>query len=164
MCDKHLKEDLLRMINHNPSTPYQCPVPGCNYTTKDSRQALVRHYGMTHKVVQTILAQKFPDFMATDKFQAPPKPSSSRNRSKTPVGGAGRMNSPGMGGGYDYDSLYRSAAPAANHLAAAHLPYSPYGSPASSQHSGLAGLYGGQSPVSHHQSQVRILVLNLVHC
>ena len=82
MCDKHLKEELLRLIAHSPSTPYQCPAPGCNYVTKDSRQALVRHYGMTHKIVQTILGQKFPEFQNTDKFATPPK--LPRPRSKTP--------------------------------------------------------------------------------
>ena len=83
MCDKHLKEDLLREIAHAPSSPYQCPAAGCNYVTKDSRQALVRHYGMTHKIVQTLLGQKFPEFMSSDKFALPPKPS--RQRSKTPI-------------------------------------------------------------------------------
>ena len=83
MCDKHLKEDLLREIQHATSSPYTCPAPGCNYSTKDSRQALVRHYGMTHKIVQSILSQKHPEFMSTDKFALPPKPP--RQKAKTPV-------------------------------------------------------------------------------
>ena len=145
MCDKHLKEDLLRMINHNPSTPYQCPIPGCNYTTKDSRQALVRHYGMTHKVVQTILAQKFPDFMATDKFATPTKPSASRSRSRTPV----RMNSPSMD--YDYAAArhHAAAAAAGGYVGgvAAHYPYQQ--AVASPQQSIVT--YGAPSP--HHQVQ-----------
>jgi hypothetical protein len=103
MCDKHLKEELLRQIPHTPAQPYQCPAPGCAYNTKDSRQALVRHYGMTHKVVQTLLSHKFPEFTATDKFAAPPKavpPTAMsggsgalvRPRAKTPVrGGPGMM-------------------------------------------------------------------------
>ena len=135
MCDKHLKEDLLRMINHNPSTPYQCPIPGCQYTTKDSRQALVRHYGMTHKVVQTILAQKYPDFMASDKFAPPPKPPSSRNRSKTPV----RMNSPSVG--YDYDSHHGGYA---GH-GVGHYPYQAGGS-----HQSVV-TYNTQPSPQHHQ-------------
>ena len=100
MCDKHLKEELLRQIPHTPAQPYQCPADGCAYNTKDSRQALVRHYGMTHKVVQTLLSQKFPEFTSTDKFAGTPKASSSlmsnsgggagglvRPRAKTPVRG-----------------------------------------------------------------------------
>ena len=73
MCDKHLKEELLKFIPIVPNTPYQCPYQNCNYVTKDSRQALVRHYGMTHKVVQGILHQKFPEFAASDPFSQSPK-------------------------------------------------------------------------------------------
>jgi len=86
MCDKHQKEELLRQIPHTPTQPYQCPAPGCSYNTKDSRQALVRHYGMTHKVVQTLLGQKFPEFAATDKFATPSKAQSAMS-----VGGGGGM-------------------------------------------------------------------------
>ena len=68
MCDKHLKEQLLTYIPASTSQPYECPYEGCPYVTKDSRQALVRHYGMTHKVVQGLLAAVYPEFLSTDKF------------------------------------------------------------------------------------------------
>ena len=73
MCDKHLKEELLKYIPLVPNQPYQCPHQGCNYVTKDSRQALVRHYGMTHKIVHGILGQKYPEFLNTDPFAQSPK-------------------------------------------------------------------------------------------
>merc|ERR1719402_1300287 len=60
MCDKHLKESLLKHLPPG-SQPFQCPHPGCNYVTKDSRQSLVRHYGMTHKIVQDLLRQIYPE-------------------------------------------------------------------------------------------------------
>ena len=63
-----IKEDLLKYIPLVPNQPFHCPYDNCQYTTKDSRQALVRHYGMTHKVVQGILGQKFPQFMNNDPF------------------------------------------------------------------------------------------------
>ena len=85
MCDKHLKEDLLKYIPIAPNQPYSCPFSGCSYVTKDSRQALVRHYGMTHKVVQGILGETFPEFLTTDKFAQPPKPVRPRTKSITPV-------------------------------------------------------------------------------
>merc|ERR1719319_884861 len=87
MCDKHLKETLLKHLPPG-SQPFQCPHPGCNYVTKDSRQSLVRHYGMTHKIVQELLRQIYPDFLNTDPFAPPPKtPKTPRARSKsiTPV-------------------------------------------------------------------------------
>ena len=151
MCDKHLKEDLLRMINHNPSTPYQCPIPGCNYTTKDSRQALVRHYGMTHKVVQTILAQKFPDFMATDKFATPTKPSAAaRSRSRTPV----RMNSPSMD--YDYAAArhHAAAAAAAGGYVGSVAPHYPYQQAIPSPQQSIV-TYAAPSP--HHQVKIMFI-------
>ena len=85
MCDKHLKDDLLKFIPASPSQPYQCPYENCNYVTKDSRQALVRHYGMTHKVVQGLLAEHYPEFLTTDKFQQPVKPVRPRAKSMTPI-------------------------------------------------------------------------------
>lgn len=116
MCDKHLKDDLLRLIAHAPSTPYQCPSPGCTYSTKDSRQALVRHYGMTHKVVQTILGQKFPEFASTDKFALPPKPA--RQRSKTPI----RVPSVGASTSYNsYDNQGYGLQPV-QHQPPQHMP------------------------------------------
>ena len=83
MCDKHLKEDLLKFIPIMPNQPYQCPSTACNYVTKDSRQALVRHYGMTHKVVQGILGEKFPEFVNVDPFAQTSK--LARPKAQTPV-------------------------------------------------------------------------------
>ena len=42
--------------------PFLCPVAGCGYIARDSRQSLVRHFGMTHKVVVELLKQHAPDY------------------------------------------------------------------------------------------------------
>ncbi len=55
LCDKHFKEDLSRDLP--TSAPLACPAQNCNYVAKDSRQSLIRHYGMTHKVVVELLKQ-----------------------------------------------------------------------------------------------------------
>ena len=46
---------------------------------------MVRHYGMTHNVVQGILGETLPEFLTTDKFAQPPKPVRPRTKSVTPV-------------------------------------------------------------------------------
>jgi hypothetical protein len=48
--------------------PYQCPVGGCAYIARDSRQSLIRHYGMTHKVIVELLKQHVPNYEAIDPF------------------------------------------------------------------------------------------------
>ena len=103
MCDKHLKEQLLTYIPASTSQPYECPYEGCPYVTKDSRQALVRHYGMTHKVVQGLLGAIYPEFVATDKFDRPVKVVKPRAKSMTPVYSGGNQYGqsvapPAMGG------------------------------------------------------------------
>ena len=60
LCDKHFKEEIAK---HVPvSAPFACPVTTCSYVSKDSRQALIRHYGMTHKVVNELLQRHAPGF------------------------------------------------------------------------------------------------------
>ena len=73
ICDKHLKEELLKYIPAVPDQPYHCPFLNCNFVTKDRRQVMVRHYGMTHKVVHRIVGQKFPEFLNNDPFAQSPK-------------------------------------------------------------------------------------------
>ena len=66
LCDKHFKETLAQQVPLHP--PYQCPVAGCAYIARDSRQSLIRHYGMTHKVIVELLKQHVPNYEAIDPF------------------------------------------------------------------------------------------------
>ena len=67
LCDRHFKDAIAQQVPIN--APFQCPVTGCGYVAKDSRQSLVRHYGMTHKVVVDLLKRHAPDY-ANDPFPA----------------------------------------------------------------------------------------------
>ena len=67
LCDRHFKDAIAQQVPMN--APFQCPVTGCGYVAKDSRQSLVRHYGMTHKVVVDLLKQHAPGY-ANDPFPA----------------------------------------------------------------------------------------------
>jgi hypothetical protein len=58
LCDKHFKEALAQQVPLHP--PYQCPVGGCAYIARDSRQSLIRHFGMTHKVIVELLKRHVP--------------------------------------------------------------------------------------------------------
>jgi hypothetical protein len=60
LCDKHFKDVLGKSVPLQ--APFLCPVQGCNYVAKDSRQSLIRHYGMTHKVVNELLKSFAPGF------------------------------------------------------------------------------------------------------
>ena len=55
LCDKHFKDNLSARLP--TAAPLACPVPGCPYIAKDSRQSLIRHYGMTHKIVVDLLKE-----------------------------------------------------------------------------------------------------------
>ena len=61
LCDRHYKEALAERVPSQP--PYLCPVQGCGYVAKDSRQSLVRHYGMTHKVIVELLKRHAPEYV-----------------------------------------------------------------------------------------------------
>ena len=64
LCDRHFKDALAQQIPLNP--PYNCPGGGCNYIARDSRQSLVRHFGMTHKVVIELLKRHAPEYNLGD--------------------------------------------------------------------------------------------------
>ena len=64
LCDRHFKDALAKQVPLNP--PFQCPVSGCGYVARDSRQSLVRHFGMTHKVVVELLKRYAPDYNVND--------------------------------------------------------------------------------------------------
>jgi len=66
LCDKHFKETLAQQVPVHP--PYQCPVGGCAYIARDSRQSLIRHFGMTHKVIVELLKRHVPDYETIDPF------------------------------------------------------------------------------------------------
>ena len=66
LCDKHFKDALAQQVPLHP--PYQCPVSGCAYIARDSRQSLIRHYGMTHKVIVELLKRHVPNYEAIDPF------------------------------------------------------------------------------------------------
>ncbi len=66
LCDRHFKDTLAEQVPAQP--PYACPVSGCGYVAKDSRQSLVRHYGMTHKVIAELLKRHVPDYDETEPF------------------------------------------------------------------------------------------------
>ena len=55
LCDKHFKDNLSARLP--TAAPLACPAQGCNYIAKDSRQSLIRHYGMTHKIVVDLLKE-----------------------------------------------------------------------------------------------------------
>lgn len=66
LCDKHFKDALAQQVPLHP--PYQCPAEGCAYIARDSRQSLIRHFGMTHKVVVELLKRHVPDYETIDPF------------------------------------------------------------------------------------------------
>ena len=66
LCDKHFKDSLAQQVPLHP--PYQCPAEGCAYIARDSRQSLIRHFGMTHKVVVDLLKRHVPDYETIDPF------------------------------------------------------------------------------------------------
>ena len=66
LCDRHYKEALAEQVPSQP--PYLCPVVGCGYVAKDSRQSLVRHYGMTHKVIVELLKKHAPEYVDDQAF------------------------------------------------------------------------------------------------
>ena len=66
LCDKHFKDTLAQQVPVHP--PYQCPVGGCAYIARDSRQSLIRHFGMTHKVIVELLKRHVPDYETIDPF------------------------------------------------------------------------------------------------
>ena len=66
LCDKHFKDTLAQQVPVHP--PYQCPVGGCAYIARDSRQSLIRHFGMTHKVIAELLKRHVPDYETIDPF------------------------------------------------------------------------------------------------
>ena len=66
LCDKHFKDSLAQQVPLHP--PYQCPAESCAYIARDSRQSLIRHFGMTHKVVVELLKRHVPDYETVDPF------------------------------------------------------------------------------------------------
>jgi hypothetical protein len=67
LCDTHFKENLLAGLPSSP--PYQCPVLGCSFVASKCQQNLVYHYGITHKVVFSLLK----DHVNKTIFQLPPE-------------------------------------------------------------------------------------------
>ncbi len=68
LCDKHFKDNLAQQLPVQP--PFSCPVINCMYIAKDSRQSLIRHYGMTHKLVVELLKRHAPfSYVATETPQ-----------------------------------------------------------------------------------------------
>ena len=61
LCDRHFKDTLAEHVPAQP--PFICPVQGCGYHAKDSRQGLIRHYGMTHKVIVELLKRQAPEYV-----------------------------------------------------------------------------------------------------
>jgi hypothetical protein len=79
LCDKHFKDNLSARLP--TSAPLACPAEGCQYVAKDSRQSLIRHFGMTHKVVVDLLKQYVEGYDENDSViegqqqqQLPPPP------------------------------------------------------------------------------------------
>ncbi len=72
LCDKHFKDTLAQQVPAQP--PWACPAVNCHYIAKDSRQSLIRHYGMTHRKVMELLKKNAPPgFIVTEPVPQQPK-------------------------------------------------------------------------------------------